>query len=178
LPEFHGDPAWSKAMTNSTTVDIQCAQRIAKLLKASGQTLAVSESSAGGLISATLLSVPGASSYFMGGGVLYTGTAYKALFGLDPAAFKGLRSATDRMARLLALTAQTKLGATWGLAETGAAGPGGNRYGDPAGHCCIAVSGLREASRVFQTGSADRMANMVAFANAALALFEETIGRQ
>ena len=90
---------------------------------------------------------------------------------------EGVRSATEPMARLLAETVRLRLGADWGLAETGATGPTGNRYGDAAGHACLAVSGPREASRVLETGSSDRMANMVAFTNAALELLEECICR-
>jgi nicotinamide-nucleotide amidase len=63
------------------------------------------------------------------------------------------------------------------LAETGATGPTGNRYGDAAGHACLAVAGPRKASRVLETGSSDRMANMAAFANAALELLEECVSR-
>lgn len=102
-------------------------------------------------------------------------TAYEALLGITPAAMKRMRSATEPAARLLASTVREKLGATWGLAETGATGPKGNRYGDAAGHCCLAVVGPRQDSRVLKTGSTDRMANMAAFANAALALLEEVL---
>lgn len=157
-------------------LDCDRAARIAARLIARKQTIAVSESSAGGLISAALLSVPGASAYFLGGGVIYTRKAYTALLDLTPDRLDGIRSATEPMARRIAERVATKLGADWGLAETGATGPTGNRYGDAAGHVCLAVFGPRAASRVWETGSADRAANMVAFANAALALLEETLG--
>ena len=162
-------------MPGPLTIDTVRAERVARLLIARRQTLAVSESSAGGLISAALLSVPGASAYFLGGGVIYTGAAREGLLGVTPAMTPGIRSATVEMSRVLAATVRTRLGADWGLAETGATGPAGNRYGDAAGHCCLAVAGLREASRVLETGSADRMANMAAFADAALRLLEETL---
>lgn len=152
------------------------ADRVAALLKARQDTLAVSESSAGGLISAALLSIPGASAYFLGGGVIYTGKAREALLGVTRAQFHGLRSATEAAAVLAADTIRDRLGATWGLAETGATGPAGNRYGDAAGHCCLAVAGPRRISRTIETGSADRTANMVAFTDAALALLEEALG--
>ena len=67
------------------------------------------------------------------------------------------------------------LGATWGVGETGAAGPTGNRYGDAAGHACIAVAGPVDEAITLETGSADREANMWAFTNAALELLESTI---
>jgi PncC family amidohydrolase len=151
--------------------------RIAGRLVSQKETIAISESSAGGLISAALLTVPGASVYFLGGGVIYTRKAMGALLALTPDKLDGIRSATEPMAALLAETVRGRLGADWGLAETGATGPTGNRYGDAAGHACLAVSGKRIANRTLETGSNDRIANMVAFANAALELLEETLLR-
>lgn len=174
-------------MSGTLSIDTTVASRVATLLIARKQTLAVSESSAGGLIAASLLSVPGASAYFLGGGVIYTGTAREALLGVSPATLGTIRSATEEIARLLAKTVRTRLGADWGLAETGATGPSGNRYGDAAGHCCLAVAGpacgatedfLKDpgiTSRVLATGQSDRAANMVAFANSALALLETVL---
>lgn len=156
-------------------VDQSRALRIAERLVARSETVAVSELASGGLISAALLSVPGASAYYLGGGVIYTRKAMGALLDLTPSKLEGIRSATEPMALLLAETVKTRLGANWGLAETGASGPTGNRYGDAAGHACFAVSGKRVASRTLETGSSDRVANMVAFANAALELLEETL---
>jgi PncC family amidohydrolase len=163
-------------MAGRTEVDHSRVLRIAERLVARGQTIAVSESSAGGLISAALLSVSGASRYYLGGGVIYTRKSMGALLDLTPAELEGIRSATEPMARLLAETVRMRLGADWGLAETGATGPTGNRYGDAAGHACLAVSGPRNSSRVLETGSSDRIANMAAFANAALELLEECVG--
>lgn len=162
-------------MPNPMTIDTSAAVRIAGMLITRRQTIAVSESSTGGLVSAALLSVPGASAYFLGGGVIYTGTAREALLGITPPMMAGMRSATPEMALLLARTVRARLGTDWGLAETGATGPSGNRYGDAAGHCCLAIVGPRENSRVLATGKADRMANMAAFADAALALLEEAL---
>ena len=163
-------------MSNLMEVDHSRVLRIAERFVGRRETIAVSESSAGGLISAALLAVPGASAYFVGGGVIYTRKAMGALLELGPDKLEGIRSATEPMARLLAETVRLRLGADWGLAETGATGPTGNRYGDAAGHACLAVSGPLEASRVLETGSSDRIANMVAFANAALELLEECVG--
>jgi nicotinamide-nucleotide amidase len=158
-------------------VDNLRVRRITERLVGQKETIAISESSAGGLISAALLTVPGASAYFLGGGVIYTRKAMGALLDLTPDRLEGIRSATEPMARLLADTVRSRLGADWGLAETGATGPTGNRYGDAAGHACLALSGKRIASRTLETGSSDRAANMVAFANAALELLEETLLR-
>jgi nicotinamide-nucleotide amidase len=149
--------------------------RIAQHLVTRKETIAISESSAGGLISAALLSIPRASSYFLGGGVIYTRKAMESMLQPSSADLVGLRSATEAMSTLLAETIRNRLGADWGLAETGATGPTGNRYGDAAGHAWVAVAGRRKASRVLETGSSDRTANMIAFANAALALLEEVL---
>lgn len=148
---------------------------IAEMLKTRGDTVAVSETSAGGLISAQLLAVGGASAYFVGGGVLYTMTAREALVGITEADMAGIRSSSEPFAALAADRVRQRLGTTWGLAETGAAGPSGNRYGDAAGHTCLAVSGPVSRVRTIETGSADRAANMWRFAEEALALLSECL---
>lgn len=153
-------------MTDLTTY----AAPVAARLIAAGETVAVSESSGGGLISASLLAVPGASAYFLGGGVVYTLAARGALLPDPGSALDGVRSASEPYALWLARTVREHLGSTWGLAETGASGPTGNRYGDAPGHTCIAVSGPREKVATVETARADRQANMWAFTEAALSL--------
>jgi PncC family amidohydrolase len=149
------------------------AEAVGALLKARSETIAVSESSTGGLIAAALLAVPGASAYFIGGGVIYTHRAREALLDVRLADHPGVRASTEPYALLCASAVRERLGATWGVGETGAAGPSGNRYGDRAGHCCIAVTGPRTRVITLDTGQADREANMWRFARAALALLEE-----
>ncbi len=151
------------------------AETIAQRLVARRETIAVAESSTGGLIAATLLAVPGASAYFLGGAVVYTKSARAALLGIGDADMQGLRAATEVYAIMIARRMRDRHGATWGLGETGATGPTGNRYGDPAGHTCIAVSGPAERAVTLRTGSADRQANMEAFAKRALELLAEVI---
>lgn len=141
-------------------------------LKQRGHTLAVAESSAGGLINAALVAVPGASAYYLGGCVIYTASGCEALLGITKQDMAGMRSASEPFAQLLAKRVREKLGTTWGLSETGASGPRGNRYGDPAGHACIAVSGPVEAVVTLETGSAAREDNMWLFARRALELLE------
>lgn len=147
------------------------------LLKRRGETLAVAESSAGGLINAALVGVPGASAYYRGGGLIYTAKARAALLGISKEDVEGMRSASEPYAQLLARRVREELDATWGLAETGASGPTGNRYGDAPGHACIAVSGPVEAVITLETGVADRAANMQAFAMRAIALLEDCLRR-
>jgi nicotinamide-nucleotide amidase len=144
------------------------AEAVAARLKARGETIAVSESAAGGLISAALLAVPGASAYFLGGAVVYTRQARRALLSIPEEAMANIRSASEPYAALLARTVRERHGASWGVAETGAAGPSGNRYGDAAGHACIAVDGPTSRVLTLATGSADRQTNMQAFAQRAL----------
>ena len=153
------------------------AEAIAARLKARGETLAVAESSAGGLISAALLAVPGASAYFLGGAVVYTRQARQGLLAISDEAMRGIRSASEPYAVLLARTVRERMGASWGLAETGATGPSGNRYGDPAGHACVAVDGPTRRVLTLATGSADREANMQTFTQRALATLLEELGR-
>src|SRR6266850_1575468 len=151
------------------------AATLGALLKERKETLGVAESSAGGLISAALLAVPGASSYFLGGGVIYTQAARRALLRVPDESVKGIRSSTEAYALVKARMIRELLGTTWGLAETGASGPTGNRYGDAAGHACIAVAGPVERVITVETGDADRERNMWAFTRAALKLLEDAV---
>ena len=153
-------------------------REVGEALKELGHTVAVAESSSGGLISAALLSVPGASKYYLGGAVVYTGKARMALMDLPREAVAGMRSASEPYAMLLARTARERFGTTWGVSETGAAGPTGNGYGDAAGHTCIAVSGPVETAITIETGSDDRVANMRAFTAAALELLKRSLSEK
>lgn len=157
---------------------LAAAHRIGEMLKARKQTVAISESSSGGLLSAALLSLPGASAYFQGGAVVYTRIAGKSLFGIQREELAGMRSSSEPYALFMARRVRDRLGATWGLSETGAAGPTGNGYGDAAGHSCFAIAGPVEKSVTLETGSPDRYANMLAFARGALKLLEEALDRE
>ena len=151
------------------------AAEVGEALKARGEKVAVAESSSGGLISAALLSVPGASAYYLGGAVVYTPKARVMLMEIPREALEGMRSASEPYALLLARTQRERFGATWGISETGAAGPTGNGDGDAAGHTCIAVSGPVEMAFTLETGESDRAANMNAFAAAALEMLKRAM---
>lgn len=151
------------------------AEKIAARLIERRETIAIAESSTGGLISAALLAVPGASAYFVGGAVIYTKTSRSALLGIEDADMKGFRPSTETYASLCAQRVRERHGTVWGLGETGASGPTGNRYGDAAGHSCMAVAGPIERAVTLETGSADRHENMDAFAHRALSLLLEAI---
>ena len=144
------------------------ATQIAGHLTARRQTIAVAESSTGGLISAALLAVPGASAYFLGSAVVYTREARRILMDIPDADMKGIRSASETYAKLLAAQIRQRFNSDWGLSETGASGPTGNRYGDTAGHSCIGIAGAEARAITLETGSADRVGNMQVFAKTAL----------
>ena len=151
------------------------AEKIATSLIARKQTIAIAESSTGGLVAAALLAVPGASAYFLGGAVVYTKSSRAALLGIGDSEMKGLRPATENYSLLIARLVRERHGATWGFGETGATGPSGNRYGDPAGHTCLAVAGPAERAITLRTGSAERLANMDAFAKRSLELLVDVV---
>lgn len=146
-----------------------------ELLKLRGDTVAVAESSAGGLISAALLSLPGASAYFRGGVVTYTRESRKAYFEQAGDPFAGVAPSSEAYALVLARRARETLATTWAIGETGAAGPTGNRYGFDAGHACIAVAGPIELAATIETRTANRELNMWSFASAALDLLLKAI---
>ena len=146
------------------------AEKIAARLIERRQTIAVAESSTGGLISAALLAVPGASAYFLGSAVVYTRDARRILMDIPDEAMKGIRSASEPYAKLLASQIRHRFSTDWGLSETGATGPTGNRYGDAAGHSCMAAAGVETRAITLETNSADRTGNMQMFAKTALEL--------
>ncbi len=156
---------------------VAIADKIAARLIERRQTIAIAESSTGGLISASLLAVPGASAYFLGSAVVYTRDARRILMDIPDEEMKGIRSASEVYAKLLASQIRHRFSSDWGLSETGATGPTGNRYGDAAGHSCMAAAGLEQSAITLETGSADRLANMHAFANAALNLLLQNLSR-
>lgn len=153
------------------------AAEIGRRLKERGETVAVSESSAGGLISASILAAPGASAWYRGGGVIYTRQAFRGLLGLTREDLGERRSSSEPYAQLLAGVIRGRLDADWGLCETGASGPTGNAYGDAAGHTCVALAGPGGllVSRTLETGLTDRAENMRLFAREALELLQAAL---
>lgn len=157
---------------------LELGARAGALLKQRRETVVVGETSSGGLIAASLLAVPGASGFFVGGAVAYSARSIKALTGIsiEEMLASGIRSSSGPYALLLATKIRARHGPTsWGLAETGAAGPAGNSYGDPPGHTCMAVVGPVSVTGTIRTGLSDRVSNMWAFAEATLNLFVEVL---
>jgi len=151
------------------------AEQVGQRLKDRKETISIAESSSGGLLSAMLLAVPGASAYFLGGAVVYTAKARVLLRDRPRDAVAGMRSSSEPYAQLLARTSRERFSTTWGLSETGAAGPTGNPYGDAAGHTCIALDGPLKFAITVETGQPDRVANMIAFTRSALELLRDAI---
>ncbi|SDT38551.1 CinA family protein [Bradyrhizobium canariense] len=156
---------------------VAIAEQIAARLIERRQTIAVAESSTGGLISAALLAVPGASAYFLGGAVVYTRDARRILMDIPDDAMKGSRSASEPYAKLLATQIRQRFSTDWGLSETGATGPTGNRYGDNAGHSCMGIAGVEQSAMTLETGSSDRLGNMHVFASTALNFLLQNLSR-
>ena len=152
------------------------AEAVAQRLIARGESIAVAEGSCGGLVSAAVLSVGGASRYYVGGTVIYTPAAARAFVRGAISTPEGLRGATERFAAYLAESVRVKLDTTGGIGEGGAAGPSGNPYGDPPGHAWVAIDGPAIATRHLLTGESDRRSNMLAFATAALELLHDHLG--
>ena len=156
---------------------VAIAEKIAVKLIERRQTIAVAESPTGGLISASLLAVPGASAYFLGGAVVYTRDARRILMDIPDEAMKGIRSASEPYATLLASQIRNRFSTDWGLSETGATGPTGNRYGDAAGHSCMGVAGAGASAMTLETGNNDRFENMHVFASTALNFLLQNLSR-
>jgi nicotinamide-nucleotide amidase len=156
---------------------VALAEKIGVVLKERKQTIVIAESSTAGLISAALLGVAGASAYFLGGAVVYTRQSRRMLLDIPDAALDGMRPSTEPYALMMARAAQQRFSSTWALAETGATGPTGNRYGDAAGHSCFGIAGPAEGSMTLETGASDRLGNMNAFTSAALDFLLKTVSR-
>jgi PncC family amidohydrolase len=154
---------------------MEAATRIGTILRERGESVSVGEGSCGGLVSAALVAVPGASNFYVAGAVLYTRPAFTEILGDRREALRGLRGSTEPFSLALAQLTREKFGSTWGIGESGASGPTGNRYGDAAGHAALAVAGPVETTRIIETGLDDRTENMWRFAEAVLALFEEAL---
>jgi PncC family amidohydrolase len=151
------------------------AGEVAELLKKRGETVALSESSMGGLVSAALVAQAGASAFYLGSTVIYTRGAARALYDLKGPPAPDVKPLTEPYVAAMAEVVREKFGATWALSEMGASGPSGSPYGPGPGTAVIGLAGPRPASITVSTGSADRVANMRAFGEAALRLILETL---
>lgn len=147
------------------------------LLKQRCQTIAVVDGSTGGLISASLLAMPGASAFYLGGGVIYTLKGRRIVLGHAPGSLRGYASAQEGYALVQARLIRERYGADWGIAETGASGGSSHPLGVASGTSAIGVVGPEgiEVSTRITTLSDDRLANMQAFTAAALTLLRDVL---
>ncbi|KAF2115543.1 competence/damage-inducible protein-like protein cinA [Lophiotrema nucula] len=153
-------------------------QEVATLLKERKETISVAETAAGGLISATLLSFPGASGYYKGGLTLYTLESRIAFAGWTEANKVGYKGPTPDIVAGLADHTRKTLGSTYTVSESGTAGPaGGTTKNRTPGYVALAVSSEKgTTTREVDTGKGtDREANMVAFAVEGLKLVRDVI---
>ncbi|WP_298466903.1 CinA family protein [uncultured Erythrobacter sp.] len=153
------------------------ASRIAALLRGRDEKIAVADGATGGMIAASLLTVPGALEFYVGGGIVYSFRARDVLFALPRGAYKGMRGATEDYAVLQARAIRDNFGAEWGIAESGSVGGSSHPSGAPAGQSVAAVVGPDgfERTAIVETSSDDRIANMWAFTRNTLNLLEGTL---
>lgn len=135
----------------------------------------MAESTSGGIVSSCLLSYPNASSYFVGGAVLYSYPIRTSLLRFDKAEHEAMGGCPTEIIKRLAGALQEKTATTWGIGEGGAAGPTPSHNGHPPGFTAFAVMGPLECVATMETGSNDRIANMAAFATGLLKLFLITL---
>ena len=155
----------------------QLAERVAERLIERGETVAVGEATTGGLVSAALLALPGASRYYAGGAVLYTIGSRVALAGVPAEVYANYRGTTPDMLATLAEALRQRLGATWCIAESGLAGPTGGRFGGAVGSTNLAVAGPISRAEAIETSLSDRAANMVEFTTRTLAYLDAAVSK-
>ncbi|RDL42455.1 putative competence protein CinA [Venustampulla echinocandica] len=158
------------------------AAEVAALLKEKRQSVCVGETAAGGIISASLLSTPGASGFYKGG-LTSDANQLSNLFGNTAGwtqeNITNYRGPTPDIVAGLATNVRAKLGATYCISESGTAGPtGGNTPNRTPGYLALAVA--TDDGKVYKketnTGlGGDREANMIAFAEEALSLLRDVI---
>ncbi|MRR17423.1 MAG: CinA family protein [Deltaproteobacteria bacterium] len=149
----------------------ELAREIAVHLAAANEKLAVAESSSGGLVSACLLSVPGASSFFIGGAVLYSYRIREQIVALGRKEHQRYGGSTPELILDIALKFKEKTGADWVIGEGGAAGPSQSPYGHNAGYTALAVAGPICRTKIIETGKSARIGNMSEFTTALLDFF-------
>ncbi|KAE8379505.1 competence/damage-inducible protein CinA [Aspergillus bertholletiae] len=152
-------------------------REIFELLKAKKETISVAETAAGGLISASLLSVPGASVVYKGGLTVYTLESRIAFAGWTPAHLENYNGPTPTIVAQMADHVRHTLGSTYTVSESGTAGPtGGTTRNRTPGYVAVAVSTAHGTyTREVDTSRDDREMNMVTFAEESLKLLRDVL---
>lgn len=117
---------------------ISLEQRVGELLMERGWTLATAESCTGGLLGQKVVSVPGASRYYLGGITAYDNIAKERLLGVPPGVLECHGAVSEETARAMVRGARARFGSACALSTTGIAGPGGGTAEKPVGTVWIA----------------------------------------
>ncbi|HUS21581.1 MAG TPA: nicotinamide-nucleotide amidohydrolase family protein [Aeromicrobium sp.] len=157
------------------TADVAAA--VLDLLRERAETVATAESLTGGLVCATLVDAPGASAIVRGAVVAYTADVKSQILGVDDAQIASNGTIDAEVARQMAEGIRLRLGATWGVATTGNAGPDSSE-GKPVGTVFIAVAGPRTSAVRELSLSGDRTAIRRSTTAAALSLLLGTLEEQ
>jgi PncC family amidohydrolase len=152
--------------------------QISTLLHEKNETISIAETAAGGLISSSILSAPGASKIYKGGLTLYTLPSRIAYAGWSQETIANYRGPTTDIVSGLAKHVRKDLESTYTIAESGTAGPtGGSTPNRKPGYVALAVDCDKGTyTRELNTGlGTDRVANMKRFAVEALTLLRDVI---
>jgi PncC family amidohydrolase len=159
----------------SAEPDGAVAARVLEVLARRGETLATAESLTGGLLSARLTDVPGASRSFVGGVVSYATRVKVSALGVPPAVVQEHGVVSEQCALAMADGVRDRLDATWGVATTGVAGPD-RQEGRAVGTVWVALSGPAGATARLLDLSGDRTAIRRSAGDAALELLADELG--
>ncbi|HUH66916.1 MAG TPA: CinA family protein [Syntrophales bacterium] len=162
-------------MSFVTVKQMNLVRDIAAILTSAHETLSVAESSAGGLVSSCLLSIPGASSFFVGGSVLYSYQIRNEIVGMGKEEHGVYGGSTPELILEIATRFRERIGTDWVIAEGGAAGPSKSPYGHNAGYTALAIAGPINRAKSIETGKSDRIENMSEFTNALLSFFLDVL---
>ena len=113
---------------------------VGQLLREKGASLALAESCTGGVIAHRLTEISGSSDYFLFSGVTYSNAAKVKVLGVDESTLLKYGAVHEKVAAQMAVGAQKTANATYGLATTGIAGPGGGSREKPVGTVCIGLA--------------------------------------
>ncbi len=149
---------------------------VGNLLLEAKATLAVAESCTGGLIASMLTDVAGSSDYFLFSGVTYSNDAKIKILDVKPETLEKYGAVSEETVQEMAVGAKNAAGATYGLATSGIAGPGGGTPEKPVGMVCIAVAtdGSVESKR-FDFPFRKRLRNKTLFAFSAIEMLRRTL---
>ncbi|MFO7535568.1 MAG: CinA family protein [Kiritimatiellia bacterium] len=152
------------------------ASRTGRRLRDRGETVAVAESCTGGMLGARVTAVSGSSAWFLGGVIVYSNVAKIRLLGVSSRLLAARGAVSEETAKAMARGVRRLFGATYGMAITGIAGPGGSVPGKPAGTVCLAVAGPRGSTVVRRRFPGGRGEVRRAACQKAIEMLDERLG--